>query len=245
MSNDLQNNSQSQNIGTMLLQADRWGRIEDWVKAGVPIRGIAKAFLEEDDEIRSYYEQKGSTNPQKTLSNVIAYHVREQISVAERIGFKQFRYFFEREVGDMNVLQELKQLVDLQKERTGKAVELERKIGIVTAQTGKEMTILTNILGTLGKLMLSAGLNLREEEKCVTDSKTETQNGNIAMYILIVLLEQHGYSRTKAIEVATGIPDITGKANDEPDPLGVKKISLIDMMRLSENMEREQVQSDS
>lgn len=236
MPNGSENNSQSQDIGSLLLQADRWARIEDGVKAGVPISGIARGLLEEDQEIHAHYERTGSTNPQKTLSNVIAYHVREKISVSERIGYKQFRYFFEREVGDLNVVRELKQMVDLQKERTAKAIELERRLGMVTVQAGREMMVLNNILGTLGKLKIAAGLDIEEQpELMIVNAEEDTSERGRVFYTFLELLRRHGYSDKKAIELVTGISDLTGASKDEPDPLGLSDINLIDLMHRAEN----------
>lgn len=246
MTNGLQSNSQSQDIGSLILQAGRWDRIEDNVKAGVPIRGIALALLEDDEEIRMYYEQSGSTNPQKTLSNVISYHVNNKVPMAERAGYKMFRHFFERETGDTNVLTNLKQMVEIQQERAAQAILFERKIGVVTGQAGREMMILTNILSNLGKLMISAGLDIREQvQREPAKAQEESSRGNRVLYTFLELLKRHGYSDARAIELLTGVPDLTGATKGEPDPLGMEKINLFDVMRCADEMKDALPQSES
>lgn len=248
MPNGFQDNSQSQDIGSLILQAGRWERIEESVKAGVPIRGIAKVLLEEDNDIRAYYEKTGSSNPLKTLSNVITYHVREKLSVAERIGIKMFHAFFERETGELNILTKLKQMVEVQEERAGKAIELERRLGIVTQQAGREMMILLSILNTLGKLSIAAGLDLKEQSpRPVASEEEKSSEGGRMFYTFLELLRRHGYSDKKAVELVTGIPDLMGDTKDEPDPLGLGNISLIDAMRRAErkDMNAEQAPATS
>ncbi len=244
MPNGFQDNFQSQDIGSLILQAGRWERIEESVKAGVPIRGIAKVLLEEDNDIRAYYELTGSTNPLKTLSNVITYHVNEKLSVAERVGIRMFRAFFEQETGDLNVLTKLKQMVALQEERAGKAIELERRLGIVTQQAGREMMILVNILNTLGKLSIAAGVDLREQppQPAVSEDEESSEKGRV-FYTFLELLRRHGYSDKRAVELVTGIPDLTGASKDEPDPLGLADINLMDLMRRADRFQDAEAQT--
>lgn len=244
MPNGFQDNSQSQDIGSLILQPGRWERIEESVKAGVPIRGIAKVLLEEDNDIRAYYEQTGSTNPLKTLSNVITYHVSEKLSVAERMGMKMFHAFFERETGDLNVLTKLKQMVEVQEERAGKAIEFERKLGIVTQQAGREMMILVSILNTLGKLSIAAGVDLKEQSPhpVVSEEDAKSSDRNRVFYTFLELLRRHGYSDKRAVELVTGIPDLTDTSKDEPDPLGLGDINLLDLMRRADRFQDAELQ---
>jgi len=225
MPNGFANDSQSQDIGALLLQGGRWERIEESVKAGVPIRGIARALLEEDKDIKAYYEQTGSENPLKTLSNVITYHVNEKMTLAELTGYKMLGNFFAQETGDIHVLKNLKELAALQQERTGQAVLLERRLGMVTGQAGREMMILTNIYSTLGKLMVAAGMDIKEKEPETVTKEHSSPGDSYAFVMLMMILEKQGYSQKRSIEIATGVPDLAGER--EPDPPGAMPLPSV------------------
>lgn len=218
MPNDPTATALQKDIGEMLLQSDRWSMIVDKaVNLGYPITGIAKTLLEEDKEIADYYARTGSTNPQKTLMNLILYHLREKVPVADRVGTKFVRAFFERETGNMNILEEMKQMIDIQKERVAFSVGFERKFNIPSIHAGKELATLTKMYGTLGQLLVAAGLvsQLQDEARQPESTKSATsqeRKDRVERFMEMYIEKNPGVTKAQLLEKMTGISDITRHA---------------------------------
>ena len=189
----------------MLRQPETWGLIEDLVKGGYESENIAQILLAEMPEVAEHY----ATNKQakQTLGRLIRKYVQLHIPIKERFGVTKLRAYIDREIG-VDVIKELKSAIVMQKERVGRTVEWENRLNIPNVASGKEVERLGKLLGTLGQLLIAAGMNLHEEEVLDIIDVQPSEGGGYAKLVMEELKKQ-GVVERKASEVATGIPALT------------------------------------
>ncbi|MDO8648813.1 MAG: hypothetical protein Q7R81_03440 [Candidatus Peregrinibacteria bacterium] len=212
METSLHPSGNDQAIGDLLLQGAVWAKVEDMIRLGFPTVGIAKMLLDECPEIAAHYQQ--NSRAADSLARLIRYHSQKRISMEERFGYAKMRAYLERAADGIDVLQSMKNTIEVQQERCGRACLLENKIGIPSEMAGRELERLVTMLFKLGQIFTAAGLvSYLQAPKPPMDGArsvaSQERKGRFERALGRYLEDHPGVTAARAMEDLTGITDIT------------------------------------